>query len=71
MIKLLTGCKTVITEALLLRSALWSPTYALASHGNATADYSELDTGFPQFIGLNAITGGGSPGKTTLRKYRG
>lgn len=60
-LKKMTGCKTVITEALLLRCALWSATDSLAAHGSADGKTSELETGFPQFIGFNPISGGGSP----------
>ncbi|KAH8893078.1 GA4 desaturase [Thozetella sp. PMI_491] len=75
MMKQVTGCKTVITEGLLLRSATWTESDALATHGghgdqNRSADeeekpqekeLSDLETGFPQFIGFNATQGGASP----------
>ncbi|CRK35951.1 hypothetical protein BN1708_006873 [Verticillium longisporum] len=60
-LKQLTGCTTVVTEALLLRCALWSATDSLAAHGSAGDKASELKTGFPQFIGFDPISGGGSP----------
>ncbi|KAM0269669.1 hypothetical protein ACHAQH_009668, partial [Verticillium albo-atrum] len=59
-LKQMTGCKTVVTEALLLRCALWSATDSLAAHGRADGKTFELD-GFPQYIGFNPIFGGGSP----------
>ncbi|KAJ9145432.1 GA4 desaturase [Pleurostoma richardsiae] len=69
MLKQITGCKTVVTEALLLRSALWSPSDALATHAGHGAEpaetpaetVSDLETGFPQFIGFDAVKGGASP----------
>ncbi|KAM7192313.1 hypothetical protein V8F20_008904 [Naviculisporaceae sp. PSN 640] len=68
MLKTITGCKTVITEALLLRSALWTESDALATHAahsNQESDtsnsYLELETGFPSFIGFNPSSGGVSP----------
>ncbi|ETN44919.1 uncharacterized protein HMPREF1541_09794 [Cyphellophora europaea CBS 101466] len=76
MLKRLIGCRTVITETLLLRSNLWSESDALAQHavqGEATPTktaedeaaqerkLSELETGFPQFIGFNPAHGGASP----------
>jgi hypothetical protein len=62
MIKDITGCKTAIPEALLLRAALWSEDAdALASHGANKTAPSELETGFPQFIGFNPEKGPVSP----------
>ena len=72
MLQRITGCKTVVPESLLLRSALWSESDALATHGGhgqeLTADeeaqqrkLSELETSFPQFIGFNPKFGGASP----------
>ncbi|KAI0116560.1 hypothetical protein F4776DRAFT_656243 [Hypoxylon sp. NC0597] len=61
MMKQITGCKTVITEFLLLRTAIWTPTDSLATHGEDAAEASELETGFPQFIGFNPKHGGASP----------
>lgn len=75
MLKRITGCKTVVPESLVLRSALWSEADALATHAghghqdkDLTAEeeeqekkLSELETGFPQFIGFNPKFGGASP----------
>jgi hypothetical protein len=74
MIKKLTGAKTVITEALLLRSALWTEEDALAihaGHGDEGQKYivsaekvetaKDLEMGFPQFIGFSPHAGGASP----------
>ena len=74
MLKQITGCKTVITEGLLMRSQLWSESDALATHGGhgqaeeksavqiaKEKELSELETGFPQFIGFNPVHGGASP----------
>ena len=74
MVKQVTGCKTVITEAVLMRSQLWTESDALATHGGhgdseeKSADQiakekelSELETGFPQFIGFNPVHGGARP----------
>ncbi|ORY60639.1 uncharacterized protein BCR38DRAFT_43683 [Pseudomassariella vexata] len=74
MLKQITGCKMIIAETLLLRSALWTESDALATHGghreqaNRWADQeakerelSDLETGFPQFIGFNPAQGGASP----------
>ena len=72
MLQCITGCKTVVPESLLLRSALWSESDALATHGGhgqeLSADeeaqqrrLSELETSFPQFIGFNPKFGGASP----------
>ena len=73
MLKRVAGCKNVIPESLVLRSALWSETDALATHaghGDQAASVeeeakqqklSELETSFPQFIGFNPKFGGASP----------
>jgi hypothetical protein len=61
LLKQLTGCKSVVTEAILLRAALWTETDALASHGSLLTNLSDLETGFPQFIGFNPEIGGASP----------
>lgn len=77
MVKKITGAKTVITESLLIRSAIWSETDALASHAGhgkvdsnesiavseraPTPEENELELGFPQFIGFSAASGGASP----------
>ena len=74
MVKQVTGAKTVITEALLLRSQLWSEEDALAthaSHGDQKEDRTksqektqaekDLELGFPQFIGFSPKHGGASP----------
>ena len=75
MVKRVTGAKTVITEALLLRSAIWSEEDALATHaghgdqenGDAakppekTEEERNLELGFPQFIGFSPQHGGASP----------
>ena len=76
MLKSLTGCTTVVTEALLIRSALWTESDALATHGGhgetttptlsaseqqRQKQLSDLETGFPQFIGFNPDVGGASP----------
>ena len=73
MLKRITGCRTVVPESLLLRSALWSETDALATHAGhgeqpVSAEeeaqqkkLSELETSFPQFIGFNPKFGGASP----------
>ncbi|KAI1417351.1 hypothetical protein F5Y13DRAFT_177208 [Hypoxylon sp. FL1857] len=61
MIKQITGCKTVVTEFLLLRTSVWTPTDSLATHGEDAMEASELETGFPQFVGFNPKHGGASP----------
>ncbi|KAJ9603887.1 hypothetical protein H2200_011409 [Cladophialophora chaetospira] len=74
MVKQVTGAKTVITEALLLRSAIWTEADALATHaghgdqekGEAqplekTQEEKDLELGFPQFIGFSPRHGGASP----------
>jgi hypothetical protein len=76
MVKQITGAKTVITESLLLRSEVWSETDALAAHAGhgekaeseaeaqskeQTPQETELELGFPQFIGFSPTTGGASP----------
>ncbi|OCT52860.1 GA4 desaturase [Cladophialophora carrionii] len=74
MVKQVTGAKTVITEALLLRSAIWSEADALATHaGHGDQEGGEvkpaeksqaekdLELGFPQFIGFSPQHGGASP----------
>jgi hypothetical protein len=73
MVKQITGCQRVVPESLLLRSALWSESDALATHAGhgeqgQTAEeearqrkLSELETAFPQFIGFNPKFGGASP----------
>ena len=90
MVRQITGAKRVVTEGLLLRSALWSESDALATHGGhgaqkeqteREAELSELEKGFPQFIGFNPAAGGASPApkihldyapdgaRTHIRKY--
>ncbi|KIX00672.1 uncharacterized protein Z518_09737 [Rhinocladiella mackenziei CBS 650.93] len=93
MVKQITGAKTVITEALLLRSAIWSEEDALATHAGhgqkketeqekeKSQEETDLELGFPQFIGFSPTTGGASPApkvhldyapngaRTHLRKY--
>ncbi|KAG9251281.1 GA4 desaturase [Emericellopsis atlantica] len=69
MLKQMTGCKTVITEALLLRSALWSATDSLAAHGSVQGETADLETSFPQFIGFNPINGGASPASKVHLDY--
>lgn len=98
MVKQVTGAKTVLTEALLLRSAVWSEQDALATHAGhgeegeeaaaaaaaaeeKSAEETELELGFPQFIGFSQKHGGASPApkvhldyapngaRTHLRKY--
>ncbi|KIV96341.1 hypothetical protein PV10_00222 [Exophiala mesophila] len=78
MVKKITGAKTVITESLLIRSAVWSEKDALATHGGHGQDgqadaeiisqqrepspeETDLELGFPQFIGFSAASGGVSP----------
>lgn len=68
MLKKVTGCSTVVTEALLLRSAVWTESDALATHARQVAQdddtstsYLELETGFPSFVGFNPSAGGVSP----------
>jgi hypothetical protein len=75
MLKRITGCSTVIPESLLLRSALWTESDALATHAGhgdqsktltaaeeaAEKKLSDLETGFPQFVGFNPKFGGASP----------
>ena len=95
MLKALTGCSTVITETLLLRSQLWTESDALATHAGhgdqplqksaeqmaQEKELSDLETGFPQFIGFHPVHGGASPApkihldyapggaRTHIRKY--
>jgi len=95
MVKRITGAKTVITEALLLRSAIWSEEDALATHAGHGQQKSldrvhekeksqaetDLELGFPQFIGFSPTAGGASPApkvhldyapngaRTHLKKY--
>ncbi|KAK5203971.1 hypothetical protein LTR20_002339 [Exophiala xenobiotica] len=78
MVKQITGATTVLTEALLLRSAVWSEQDALATHAGhgeedgttqssaslpaeKTQEETDLELGFPQFIGFSAQHGGASP----------
>ncbi|KAI1392050.1 GA4 desaturase [Hypoxylon trugodes] len=61
MMKQLTGCKTVSTEAFLLRTSVWTETDSLVTHGENATEASELETSFPQFIGFNPTYGGASP----------
>jgi hypothetical protein len=71
MVKQVTGAKTVITEALLLRSAIWSEADALATHAGhgdnevkpaeKSQEEKDLELGFPQFIGFSPQHGGASP----------
>lgn len=74
MVKQVTGAKTVITEALLLRSQIWSEEDALATHAGhgdqlkgkpeppkISEKEKQLELGFPQFIGFSALHGGASP----------
>ncbi|KAI1449074.1 GA4 desaturase [Annulohypoxylon stygium] len=61
MMKQITGCKTVVTESFLLRTSTWTEKDSLATHGEEVAEVSELETGFPQFIGFNPKYGGASP----------
>ncbi|KAI1211997.1 GA4 desaturase [Annulohypoxylon truncatum] len=61
MMKQITGCKTVITESFLLRTSTWTEKDSLATHGEEVDEASELETGFPQFIGFNPKYGGASP----------
>ncbi|KAI1455512.1 GA4 desaturase [Annulohypoxylon moriforme] len=61
MMKQITGCKTVITESFLLRTSTWTEKDSLATHGEEVAEASDLETGFPQFIGFNPKHGGASP----------
>lgn len=77
MVKKITGAKTIITESLLIRSAVWSETDALATHAGhgqtgqedskatpqrePSPEETELELGFPQFIGFSAASGGASP----------
>lgn len=84
MLKRLIGCRTVVTETLLLRSTLWTESDALAQHAGHGSDtsntpaeqstveqqqqqeseekkLSDLETGFPQYIGFNMSHGGASP----------
>jgi hypothetical protein len=81
MVKQITGATTVLTEALLLRSAIWSEQDALATHAGhgeedgkdgstqssaslpaeKTQEETDLELGFPQFIGFSAQHGGASP----------
>lgn len=72
MVKQITGAKTVITEALLLRSAVWSEADALATHAGhgdqkeaaareKSQEEQDLELGFPQFIGFTPGIGGASP----------
>jgi len=95
MVRQVTGAKTVLTEALLLRSAVWSEQDALATHAGhgekeeektaaeeaKSKEETELELGFPQFIGFSSKHGGASPApkvhldyapngaRTHLRKY--
>ena len=94
MLRAITGCTTVITEAILMRSQLWSESDALATHGGhgkaekktdaqrtKEQELSDLETGFPQFVGFNPAHGGASPApkihldyapggaRTHIRKY--
>ncbi|KAI5925551.1 GA4 desaturase [Camillea tinctor] len=68
----ITGCKTVFTESLLLRSAVWSESDALAAHAghgdknkvagggeSKATGLSEPQTGIPQFIGFDVVDNGG------------
>jgi len=70
MVKKVTGAKTVVTEALLLRSAIWSEEDALATHAGhgkqktqqeIEKETEEMNMHFPQFIGFSPVTGGASP----------
>ncbi|KAK3314258.1 hypothetical protein B0H66DRAFT_568095 [Apodospora peruviana] len=74
MLKQINGCNTVIAEAVLLRSAIWTESDALATHAGHGGPQPEdvptpppdntkknLETGFPSFIGFNSSTGGVSP----------
>ena len=73
MIKRITGCKTVVPEMILLRSALWSESDALATHAGhgdqrltpeeeaQQQKLNDLETAFPQFVGFNPKFGGASP----------
>ena len=74
MVKQVTGAKTVITEALLLRSAIWTESDALATHAGhgdqekgeiqpleKTQEETDLELGFPQFVGFSPRHGGASP----------
>ncbi|OTB00004.1 hypothetical protein M426DRAFT_76042 [Hypoxylon sp. CI-4A] len=61
MMKQLTGCQKVITESFLLRTSVWTETDSLATHAEDASRASELETGFPQFIGFNPQHGGASP----------
>ena len=75
MVKRVTGAKTVITEALILRSEIWSEADGLATHAGhgdqkdgmqnpapaKTKEEEDLEMGFPQFIGFSPGKGGVSP----------
>ncbi|KAI1624984.1 hypothetical protein EDD37DRAFT_372541 [Exophiala viscosa] len=91
MVRQMTGAKTVLTEALLIRSAIWSEQDALATHAGhgenepepeqKSQEDTDLELGFPQFIGFSKKHGGASPApkvhldyapngaRTHLRKY--
>lgn len=75
LIKRITGAKTVITEGLLIRSAIWTEQDALAIHAGhgktetdedsapkrESEDEDEQSLSFPQFVGFSPTTGGASP----------
>jgi hypothetical protein len=75
MVKRITGAKTVITEGLLIRSAIWTEQDALATHAGHGKKETEEESAskkqpeeedeqtlcFPQFVGFSPSTGGASP----------
>jgi hypothetical protein len=79
LVKRITGAKTVVTEALLLRSVLWTEEDGLATHaGHGTNSQQQekkkdpedaASTAFPQFIGFSPLSGGASPAPKPHQDY--
>ncbi|KAK9777067.1 putative ga4 desaturase protein [Seiridium cardinale] len=79
MLKDITGCKKVIPDAFLLRSNTFNEkTVSLATHaghgeGSDTAEnkaITELETGFPQFLGFDPVKGGAGPSLKVHMDYK-
>lgn len=61
MLKKVTGCKTVVSDILLLRNCVPTAVDSIAHAAEATTPSAHLDSKLPKLVGFDSVHGGASP----------